>query len=319
MIEKPVFFAKFQGKGAFLLPAFLYYDSRMDVSVIVVSLNSADYITRCVESVEMQTGVTCETIVVDNGSKDGTLDQLKGLRCHAIATGKNLGFGPGNNLGFASSTGRYVFLLNPDAWLMERNALAELCRRMEANPRWGIAGTRLISEDGTHETPPATEYPAQRHVHRDFSKLPGNIAWVLGASMFIRRELYEKLGGLDPDFFPAYSEETDFCLRLREAGFEIGYVPEVVVTHVGASCEDPRDPYESSMRKLRGLVKFREKHYPPGDCVFLAKRDLRRARFRMLWNEWLARWQPPESKAWKKYRQYRGIWEVSRQYLTTVK
>jgi len=291
----------------------------MDVSVIVVTLNSADYISKCVQSVEMQTGVSCEAIVVDNGSKDGTLDKLKDLKCRVIASEKNLGFGPGNNRGFSASTGRYIFLLNPDAWFVEKNALAELCRRMEANPRWGMAGTKVVSVDGKQESPPATEYPAQRHVHRDFSNLPGSIAWLLGASMFVRRELYEKLGGFDPDFFPAYSEETDFCLRLREAGFEVGYVPEVVVTHVGASCEDPRDPYETSIRKLKGLILFRHKHYPPGDCVFLAKRDLRRARFRMLWNGLLARWQPPESKAWKKYRLYRGIWEVSSQYLLSLK
>ena len=73
-----------------------------------------------------------------------------------------------------------------------------------------------------------------------------------------------------------------------------------------------------SMRKLKGLLKFRQKHYPPEDCVFLAKRDLRRARFRMLWNGLLARLQAPKSKAWKKQRQYQGIWEVSRQYLLSL-
>jgi hypothetical protein len=104
---------------------------------------------------------------------------------------------------------------------------------------------------------------------------------------------------------------------VRESGYEIGYFPEVAVTHVGGSSENLKDPYESSMRKLRGLLKFRQKHYPPEDCVFLAKRDLRRARFRMLWNNLISRWQRPNSKAWMKYRQYRGIWEVSQQYLTS--
>ncbi|MGH7980347.1 MAG: glycosyltransferase family 2 protein, partial [Limisphaerales bacterium] len=171
----------------------------------------------------------------------------------------------------------------------------------------------------TLQTEPDDQYPAQRHVHRDFSKLPGKIAWVLGASMFVRREIYEKLGGFDPEFFPIYSEETDFCLRVRELGYEIGYIPEVAVTHVGGSSEDPRDPYECSMRKLRGLLKFRKKHYPPEDCLSLAKRDLRRARFRMFWNRLLSRWQPPNSRAWRKYRQYQGIWEVSRDYLSAAK
>ncbi|HXC36943.1 MAG TPA: glycosyltransferase family 2 protein [Candidatus Acidoferrales bacterium] len=289
----------------------------MDVSVIIVGLNAADYIGKCVESVLMQTGVTCETIVVDNGSTDGSLAILKNLKCKVIASDKNLGFGPGNNKGFSVSTGRYAFLLNSDAWLMKKDDLARLCQKMDAEPKWGMAGTKVLSLDGSIQCEPDLQYPAQRHVHRDFSKLPGKIAWILGASMFARREIYEKLGGFDPDFFPIYSEETDLCLRVRESGYEIGYFPEVAVTHVGGSSENLKDPYESSMRKLRGLLKFRQKHYPPEDCVFLAKRDLRRARFRMLWNNLISRWQRPNSRAWMKYRQYRGIWEVSHQYLTS--
>jgi N-acetylglucosaminyl-diphospho-decaprenol L-rhamnosyltransferase len=287
----------------------------MEVSVIIVALNAADYITKCVESVLCQTGVLCEAIVVDNGSTDGTLAKLKDLNCKVFASDKNLGFGPGNNKGYSMSSGRYIYLLNADAWLMERDGLARLCQKMDAEPKWGMAGTKVLSLDGSVQCLPDLQYPAQRHVHRDFSKLPGKIAWILGASMFVRREVYEKLGGFDPDFFPIYSEETDFCLRVRQLGYEIGYFPDVEVTHVGGSSEDKRDLYESSMRKLRGLLKFRQKHYPQEDCVFLAKRDLRRARFRMIWNGLLSRWQAPNSKAWRKYRQYRGIWEVSREFL----
>ena len=132
--------------------------------------------------------------------------------------------------------------------------------------------------------------------------------------MIIRRELFEKLDGFDPGFF-LYSEETDFCLRMREIGFEIGLIPEVVVEHIGGASEDARDPYEVSGRKLKGLLRFRQKHYSPDDCLWLAKRDLRRARFRMILNGLLARLQPPHSKAWQKHRLYRAIWEVSRDYL----
>jgi N-acetylglucosaminyl-diphospho-decaprenol L-rhamnosyltransferase len=291
----------------------------MDVSVIIVTFNSADYIGKCVESVLIQNDIACETIVVDNGSQDGTLAKLKEFKCKVIAVGKNLGFGPANNEGFSASAGRYIFLLNPDAWLTEKNDLATLCRRMDGERKWGMAGTKVLSLDGTLQTEPDDQYPGQHHVHRDFSKLPGKIAWIIGASMFVRREVYEKLGGFDPEFFPAYSEETDFCLRVRELGYEIGYVPEAAVSHIGGSSEDLRDPYDSSMRKLQGLLKFRQKHYPPQDCVFLAKRDLRRARFRMMWNGFLARWQPSKSGPWKKYRRYRGIWEASRQYLSAAK
>jgi hypothetical protein len=290
----------------------------MDLSVIIVTYNSADHIAACLRSVMSQSGVTFETIAVDNASQDATLAQLAGFNVRVIASPENLGFGRGNNLGFASSSGRYLYLLNPDARLEGNDALARLCRAMEANPRWGMAGTKVQSADGTEESPPAVEYPGQRHVRRDFSKLPGRIAWLIGASMIIRRGLYEKLGGFDPGFF-LYSEETDFCLRTRELGLEIGHIPEIVVSHIGGASEDRGDPYEISARKLRGLLRFRQKHYPSGDCVFLARRDLRRARFRMFWNGLLARFQPPNSTAWQKHRRYRGIWEVSRQFLTSVK
>ena len=290
----------------------------VDISVIIVTYNSADCIAACVESVLAQTEASFEVTVVDNASTDDTLARLKGLPCRVIASTENLGFGRGNNLGFASSSGRYIYLLNPDARLAAKNSLAELCRRMEASPRWGMAGTEIRSADGQVQGHPATDYPGARHVHRDFSKLPGEIAWIMGASMFIRRELYEKLGGFDPGFF-LYSEETDFCLRLRELGFEIGYLSEVAVNHIGGASEDRRDPYDVSARKLRGLLRFRQKHYPSEDCAFLARRDLRRARWRMFWNGLLARMQPPHSRAWQKHRQYRAIWEVTREHLAGAK
>ncbi len=290
----------------------------IDISVIIVTYNSAECIDACVASVQMQTGVVFETIVVDNASTDDTLARLKGLSCQVIASPENLGFGRGNNLGFAGSRGRYIYLLNPDAKLMSPNALAELCRRMDTNERWGMAGTRIRSADGLPQGQPSPNYPGARFVHRDFSTLPGKIAWLKGASMVVRRELYEKLGGFDAGFF-LYSEETDFCLRLRELGYEVGYIDEVTVHHIGGASEDLRDPYDVSSRKLRSLILFRQKHYPPADCVSLAKYDLRRACWRMIWNGLLARMRPARSVAWQKHRQYRAVWEASRDYLAAQK
>lgn len=290
----------------------------MDISVISVTYNSERCIADCVRSVRSQRGVEFEIVVVDNASTDNTLARLKALNCRVIASPENGGFGRGNNLGFAATSGRYVYLLNPDARLVETDALTNLCRLMDATPRWGMAGTMVRSSDGKPESPPAANYPGQRHVRRDFSNLPGKIAWVLGASMIIRRELYKKLGGFDPGFF-LYSEETDFCLRMRETGFEIGHVPEISVEHIGGDSEDARDPYEVSAQKLKGLLRFRQKHYSPDDCLRLAKRDSRRARFRMIWNGLFARLQPPRSKSWQKQRRYRAIWEISRDYLKSRK
>ena len=290
----------------------------MDISVIVVTYNSANQIATCLQSVLKQTGVTFEVVVVDNASADTTLSQLANFDVRVIANQENLGFGRGNNLGFVTSCGRYIYLLNPDARLVEKNCLAELCRHMDASPRCGMAGTLVRSADGNSNNLSSTTYPGARHVRRDFSQLPGNIAWILGASMIIRRELYEKLGGFDPGFF-LYSEETDLCLRMRELGFEIGYVPEVVVEHVGAASEDTRDPYDVALRKMKGLLRFRQKHYAADDCVRLARRDLWRARLRASCNCWLAVFQTTRASAWKKKRNYQAVRDVSRDYLARVK
>ena len=290
----------------------------MDISVVIVTYNSAGQIETCLASLVAQAGVAYEVIVVDNASQDDSLARARQFsQVRVMASPENLGFGRGCNLGFAASTGRYVYLLNPDTRLTEAHDLAGVCQSMDDHPSWGMAATRVRSADGRHEAEPATEYPGQRHVRHDFGRLPGRIAWVLGASMAVRRELYARLGGFDPDFF-LYSEETDFCLRLRRAGHEIGRILEVTVEHLGGASEDPRDPYQTAARKLRGLILFRQKHYPPADCIRLAKRDLHRARLRAGWNQMLARLQPARSQAWLKSRNYQAIRDVSREYLRTL-
>ena len=285
-----------------------------EISVIIVTYNSGRCIDACLESVLSQKGADFEVIVVDNASSDDTLSKV----CHRdflVVEGKeNIGFGRACNLGVSRSKGKYICLLNPDAQLADKNSLAEICRQMEKNPQWGVAGTKVISNDGLSESPPAKNYPGEKYVTRDFSKLPGNISWVIGASMIIRQDVFAELEGFDSDYF-LYSEETDLCLRARELGHEIGWMEEVTVSHIGGDSEREADPYHTSCRKLNGLLIFRDKHYPRVDCILLAKRDLRRAFFRMISNQILATFRGKGSKQWAKAREYRGVWETSRRYL----
>src|SRR5262249_48788965 len=154
----------------------------------------------------------------------------------------NVGFGRACNQGFAASKGRYIYFLNPDAQLIGSYPLANLCHALSEHKNWGMAGSRVVSATGEWKEP-ATSYPGQAHIRKDFSGLPGRIAWVVGASMIVRREVYAELGGFDPEFF-LYSEETDFCLRLRKCGYEIGMVENSAVRHIGGASESGRDPYE---------------------------------------------------------------------------
>jgi GT2 family glycosyltransferase len=288
----------------------------MDVSVIIVTYNSASSIADCLKSVEEQKEVQREVIVIDNASSDRTVDVVRGSEAKSVLTEnlENVGFGRACNQGFAASKGRYIYFLNPDAQLIGSNALATLCRAISEHKGWGMAGSRVVSATGEWKRP-ATTYPDQSHVGKDFSRLPGKIAWVVGASMMIRREVYSELGGFDPEFF-LYSEETDFCLRLRERGYEIGLVEEAAVRHIGGASERGCDPYEVWTRRANGLHLFWQKHYPPADVDKLLRRNRLRARYRMLVNGWLARFQPPKSDAWQKHRRYRAIWETSKSLLS---
>jgi len=287
----------------------------MDVSIIIVTYNSAPSIGDCLKSVQEQQDVQREILVIDNASSDETINVVRGSRVNPILieNRENVGFGRACNQGFAASQGRHIYLLNPDAQLIGSNGLATLCRALTEHKGWGMAGSRVVSTTGEWKRP-ATAYPDQSHVGKDFSALPGKIAWVVGASMIIRREVYSELGGFDPEFF-LYSEETDFCLRLRERGYEIGFVEEAAVRHIGGASETGRDPYDVWTRRANGLHLFWRKHYPPQDVDKLLRQNRLRARYRMLVNGWLARFQPPKSNAWQKHRRYRAIWETSKSLL----
>lgn len=288
----------------------------IDASVIVVAFNSAPCIAESLKSILRQQDARFEVIVVDNASADDTVGVVRGLGggIRLLANDENVGFGRACNQGFSVSRGRFVYLLNPDATLPERDSLARLCQSMQENVRWGLAGTRVTESDGTVECPPATSYPDQHRAHCNFDQLPGKIAWVYGASMIIRREVFAAVDGFDPAFFLT-SEETDLCLRIRQKGWEIGFVPEITVRHIGAASERGIDPYDTWCRRVPGIYRFWSKHYPPADARRLVRRDWFRARFRQRWYSALARFVGTDSRAWRQHRRYAGIAEAARRYL----
>ena len=288
-----------------------------NISVIIVTYNSSECIQACLDSLWSQKGVDYEVIVVDNTSSDDTVLKVQSNHCLLLQNEENIGLGRACNLGISRSTGRYIFLLNPDARLTNEGDLAQVCRLMDENLQWGLSGAKVLSSNGSLESPPAREYPGQKHIQRDFSKLPGSISWVIGAAMVIRRDLCLRLGGFDPAYF-LYSEETDLCLRIRELGYEIGWMENIVVRHIGGESEKGVDPFDTACRKLRGLLTFRIKHYTPEECWFLANRDRRRSFFRMLTNGFIAFLKGKKSREWEKYRMYRGVWETSRDYLNSA-
>lgn len=226
-----------------------------DVSVVVVSFNTRDVLRECLQTLAKESGgVRYETIVVDNDSRDGSAEMVEQEFPEAtlIRSAINLGFAAANNRGFAIARGRYVLLLNSDAFLRP-GALTVAVERMDADPRIGLAGARLIGRDDSWQ-PSARMFPSlsndlltisglsAKYPHsRFFGRFDrtwadpdeaAEVDWVPGAFSIIPRRVLESVGYFDESFF-LYYEEVDLCRRIKAAGYSIWYWPDVVVVHLG--------------------------------------------------------------------------------------
>jgi len=232
-----------------------------DLSIIVVNYNTRDYLACCLESLAGISGARAEIIVVDNASGDSSLEMVRQRfpEVVVIENAENLGFAKANNQAIAVSKGRYLYFLNPDAEV--RNGLFEtMIAHMESHPDVGLAGTRLVNPDGSDQPSVESRYPGQKHAQKEMAGLKGDIAWVLGASMIARRMAVVDVGGFNEDFF-LYGEEQDLCLKLRRAGWVIGYIPDAVALHWGGKSERDHLPADVWEKKFRAELTFYRSHY----------------------------------------------------------
>jgi GT2 family glycosyltransferase len=265
-------------------------DVAPDVSVIVVSYNTRDILRQCLARLMQELAtVDGEAIVVDNASVDGSADMVarEFPQVRLLRSAVNLGFAAGNNRGFALARGRYVVLLNPDAFLGS-SALALALAHMEAAPRIGIAGGRLQDPDGRLQPSGrlfpsllnealvtsglAARFPRSRLFGR-FDRTwadPGQAAqvdWVPGAFTIIRGRALGETGGFDERFF-LYYEEVDLCRRMTQAGYDVWYWPDIVVTHIGGASSKTVKTHEFSsagsqltLWRLRSALLYYRKHH----------------------------------------------------------
>ena len=244
----------------------------MDVSVIIVNYNTCDLVKRCVDSVLKQQNCHFEIIVVDNASQDNSVKVLQdyGDKITLLPNHHNHGFGKANNQGFNLSSGKAVFLLNPDAVLTDNLTLKKLHEYLQSHASCGIVGPVVMQNEKI--TQPQYVYPGQNHLKKNLAPLPGDIAWIIGASMFIRREVYEKIKGFDEDYF-LYCEEADLCLRARRSGWTIEVAENIRVDHVGGASETKSSVREYWIRKQTGTITFYKKNYGLEEAARLIKRD----------------------------------------------
>lgn len=255
----------------------------MDISVIIVSYNTANLTVACLESVFASQRVSYEVFVVDNASKDESAEIIreKFPVVRLIANETNRGFGAANNQALNECTGRYVIFLNPDT-TVEPESLCTMVEFMDAHPVIGLAGPKVLNSDGTRQDSVSYRYPGHRYGAADLGALPGNIACVLGACQIASTSLLQELGGFDEDFF-LYGEDQDLCLRIRKRGLEIGFIDGAVIMHHGGQSERETLPAELVRKKFRAELVFYRKHYQPETirriCTALRARAFRRIFF----------------------------------------
>ncbi|HYA08493.1 MAG TPA: glycosyltransferase family 2 protein [Gaiellaceae bacterium] len=243
-----------------------------DVSVVVVTYNALPWLEQCLDSLR-----GCDAVVVDHGSSDGTVtfvrDRFPGVR---LVEEENRGLAFGWNTGIACTSGRYVLLLNSDAWLHE-GALDALVGFADAQPQAAVVGPRLRNPDGTLQRSVrgfptvwrlATEYlflrklaPRSRLLNAFYG---GGFAhdevreaeFLMGAVLLVRREAIEQVGPADDAFF-LFSEETDWCYRFRRAGWKVLFFPGAEATHVYAASHQGR----LFVEQVKGHLRFLRKHH----------------------------------------------------------
>ncbi|MBA3469497.1 MAG: glycosyltransferase family 2 protein [Herpetosiphonaceae bacterium] len=219
--------------------------TEIDAAIVIVTYNHAAYIADCLRSIAALDPAPREIVVVDNASRDGTAALIKAQfpDIRLIEAGANLGFSGGCNLGVRTTSAATVVLTNPDL-IAQPDWLAQLCAPLERWPDIGIVGCKLLYRDGTtfQHAGGLLHLPLALGHHRGVGETDRGqydalevVDYVTGAALACPRKLWEELGGLDEQFFPAYYEEVDFCTRTRQAGYRIVYTPQAVATHIEGS------------------------------------------------------------------------------------
>jgi N-acetylglucosaminyl-diphospho-decaprenol L-rhamnosyltransferase len=247
-------------------------------SIVVASYNVWPQLERCLAAV---TRGPHDVIVVDSASTDGTQQYLRDKfpQVRLIEFARNDGYGAALNAGIAVATGRYLLVMNADAWPVG-DGIARLVEFAESRPDIGIAGPRLLDPDGTLQRSVrgfptgwrlATEYfflrwfaPRSRLLNAFYGagfdhRTPRDAEFLTGAVLLLRRTAVEEVGAFDTDFF-MFSEEVDLCYRMREAGWRVAFTPSAQFVHVGGA--STRLDWPPMYREqIRGHLRFFAKHH----------------------------------------------------------
>lgn len=258
------------------------------LSIIIVSWNVRELLRACLKSIDDGRGqLELEVIVVDSGSTDGSpaMVEAEFPWVKLIGRADNVGFPKGNNLGIAQARGRFVLLLNPDTEIVG-DALTDLVAFLDEHPDVGAVGPQLLNPDGSIQSSRrrfptlATGFfestwlerlaPAALLRHYYAQDLPDNetadVDWLVGACLMVRREAIEQIGLLDEGYF-MYSEELDWCRRIKAAGWRVVYLPTAqVIHHIGKSSDQAVAARHVNFQRAK-LRYFRKYHGRPATVI----------------------------------------------------
>ena len=266
----------------------------MDLSIIIVTWKSLAYLRLCLASIVRETrGITYELIVIDNASDDGAEEsiRLEFPQVIFIQNSTNLGFARANNVGYCRSSGDVLAFLNPDTELLD-NVFLEMVAHLRHSPGIGAAGARLLNTDGSLQTSCVQTFPTisnqlldsavlQRRFPRlrmwgmkalySESKQPSTVDAISGACFVVTRTAFEQAGLFTETYF-MYAEDLELSYKLKQAGYQIHFVPACRLVHHGSKSSERVGPNFETLQQKESILQFlrstRGRNY--GNCYRLA-------------------------------------------------
>lgn len=264
----------------------------MKLLVVIVNYKTPDLTVECLQSLAAEIPLvpgTTRVVVTDNASGGGSVEKIQAAIdqhrwdwASVMPLPTNGGFAYGNNRGIepalkGDDKPQYIYLLNPDTVVLP-DALRELVKFMDANPQVGIAGGRAVNPDGSVRNSAFRFHTVLSELEGSIrlgvvSKMlqkhvvaspppdePAPVEWVSGASMMVRREVFEEIGLLDEGYF-MYFEETDFCLRAAKAGWPTWYVPSSKIIHLVGQSSGVTGAKRAAKRRPTYWFKSRHRYF----------------------------------------------------------
>jgi N-acetylglucosaminyl-diphospho-decaprenol L-rhamnosyltransferase len=252
----------------------------MLLSYCVVNTNGREYLLACLGAIERThpQGVESEVLVLDNASEDGSADAARERGVRLIALDRREGKAANDSRLLREARGRYCLLLNEDSELQE-GATRALLDALEADPGAGAAGAQLLTSEGEPKACAwrlpslgwalaAAVFLHDRYAVQSRGRAVREVGWTQSSAMLVRRQAAEQVGFLDPGFF-VYSDETDFCKRLHDAGRRILYVPAARAIHHDQLSTDRAAMHRRIVEFHRGRDRYLRKHLGPARAALL--------------------------------------------------